>query len=49
MFTSRPGRSRGKQELLIHKSWNKAYQEKYADDPARLEEHFDKTVPLTPV
>ena len=21
-------------------------QEKYADDPARLEEHFDKTVPL---
>ena len=34
------------EELLIHKSWNKAYQEKYADDPARLEEHFDKTVPL---
>lgn len=34
------------EELLIHKSWNKAYQEKYADDPTRLEEHFDKTVPL---
>lgn len=37
------------EELLIHKSWNKAYQEKYADDPTRLEEHFDKTVPLVPV
>ena len=34
------------EELLIYKNWNKEYQEKYADNPAQLEEHFDKTVPI---
>ena len=35
------------EELLVHKNWNKVYQQKYADDPAKLEERFDKTVPAT--
>ncbi len=34
------------EELLIHKIWNRAYQEIYANDPSRLEERFDNTVPV---
>lgn len=32
------------EKILIHKRWNDAYQEKYADTPEMLEERFDKTV-----
>ena len=31
----------------MYKNWNRVYQQKYTDDPAKLEERFDKTVPET--
>lgn len=33
------------EELLVHKHWNRIYQQKYANDPSKLEERFDKTTP----